>query len=143
MAKDDEFIEIPDDDEEEFVAVVFARSMEEAETYMELLEDHDIPGRLGPHEDIEGDQGVPLAHQGMTHGVPIMVPESMLDEASEIIADRDNTEDFEEELEDEEDDDEFDFEEEELFEEVEEEEDDLFDIDEDDEFEGFDEEEEF
>ena len=69
---------------------VVARSVEEADRYRELLDDHDIPAILATDDE--------LAHVGagrsaITRGVPILVPEAMLDEASEIIAD---WEDFEE-----------------------------------------------
>ena len=107
-AEDDEFK--PPDASEEFVPAVFARSPEQAEMYCELLNDHDIPALVGDAEDAED---TPRSQRGrsMARGVPVLVPEALLDEAGEVIAEREDAEEeFElgdEEL-DEEDDDEFD-----------------------------------
>ena len=49
------------------------------------------------------------SRRGMTHGVPVLVPESLLDEASEIIADREGFGEFEDEEETDEEEDEEDF----------------------------------
>lgn len=114
----------------QFVAAVMARDVEEAEQYRDLLDDHDIPAILGTDEELDEmeDEDRRLArHRGMTHGIPVLVPESLLDEASEIISDREAFEPFsedEDELEDEEDDEEFDLHDE----------GDDFDLDEDEEF---------
>ena len=89
-----------------FVPACFARNMDEAEDYCGLLSDHDIPARAGVDEDLldERDPEHEVASKrGMTHGVPVLVPETLLDEASEVIADRDDFVDFDD---DEEDDDE-------------------------------------
>ncbi len=77
------------------VAVVVARSIEHAETFRELLEDHDIPSMLGTEDDLDraNDASNVEGESPMTPGVPVLVPERLLDEASEIIADR---EDFDE-----------------------------------------------
>lgn len=101
MSKDDE----PMDDElAGFVSVVFARNADEAERFRELLEDHDIPALVGTNEDIdiESEEWQAARRQGMTHGVPVLVPEALLDEAGEVIADLDDTSGMEEDEEDEE-----------------------------------------
>jgi len=106
----------PSEDEpfadDEYVPVLFARNMEEAEEYCELLSDHDITARVGVDEELleEADPDQRAAsRRGMTHGVPVLVPESLLDEASEVIADREDFGDFDDQEEDDEDeeDDEF------------------------------------
>jgi len=112
MSPDDEGLtNAPEPKEVQFVAVAFARSLEEARAYQELLGDHDIPAQIGSDEDFE-DSDSKQARQarlrGMTHGVPVLVPEIMLEEASEVIADRENAEDFgpeDDEADDEDDDD--------------------------------------
>ena len=95
-------------DHTDFVPVIVAGSVGEAEMFRQLLEDHDIPSILGSDEDIQEEPSVQmdLPVSGITHGVPVLVPEELLDEAGEIIADRDDFEEFEDEdeLEDEEDD---------------------------------------
>lgn len=133
MPKDEEDFEAESKD---YVPAVFARNAEEAEFYRELLSDHDIPALIGAdpaeEETVEGEDDGPV----MSHGVPVMVPEAFLDEASEIISDHDEVDEFavdEEDVDDEEDD------EEELGLEEEEEED---DEDEDGEFEEFEDDEE-
>ncbi len=116
----------------EFVPAVFARSLDEAEMYRELLDDHDIPAVIGSDEDLDEEQARIASRRGMTRGVAVLVPEAMLDEASEIIADRENAEEFEIEPVDEEEDadDEFGFEEEDVDEEA----DAYFDEDDEDDF---------
>jgi hypothetical protein len=81
------------DDQAEFVPAVFARSMEEAEDYRQLLDDYDIPAIIGIDDD--EPSGRPRGGQGpMTRGVPVLVPQAMLEEASEVIAARDNADEF-------------------------------------------------
>ena len=94
-----------DDDLAGFVSVVFARNADEAERFRELLEDHDIPAMVGTSDDIDVDseEWQAARRQGMTHGVPVLVPEALLDEAGEVIADLDDTSGMEEDEEDEED----------------------------------------
>jgi len=75
------------DDHGKLVPAVFARSVKEAEVYRELLEDHDIPAVVAGDDDVE-HLGEGTAE--LTHGVPIMVPEPLLDEAGEVIADRED-----------------------------------------------------
>jgi len=83
-----------------FVPALFARDVDEADEYCELLSDHDIPARSGlddgldPTEDTEHRLA---GRRGITHGVPVLVPEALLDEASEIIADREEFAEFDEE----------------------------------------------
>lgn len=88
----------------DFVPAFFARDLEEAEEYCELLSDHDIPARAGVDEELgQGDSEQRVAgRRGMTHGVPVLVPETLLDEASEVIAGREDFADFEEGEEDDE-----------------------------------------
>jgi hypothetical protein len=91
----------PEGEFEDFVPAVFARSPAMAEEYRELLNDHDIPAILGTDEDEAeaqrpaepgsppGKRNREQAMKDFSRGVPILVPEEMLDEASEILADRD------------------------------------------------------
>jgi len=97
----------PERDHTEFVPVIFARSAEDAEIYRELLNDHDIPALLGTEEDDEPNDGGPAApDHHISRGVPVLVPAVLLDEAGEVIADRESVDEFD--LEDEtEDEDEF------------------------------------
>lgn len=113
---------------QEFVPVVFARSDDEAEEYRQLLEDHEIDVAVGFEELDERGECVAETTRNR-RGVPVLVPEIYLDEASEIISERDDLEDEfeldgnEDETEDEEDEDDFSLEldeEEEIFEEEEE-----------------------
>ena len=91
----------------EFVPAVFARNAEDAEEYRELLEDHDIPAIIGVDDEEEKESvGRAGRRRGLSHGVPVLVPEALLDEASEIIADREENDDFVENDEEDEDDDE-------------------------------------
>lgn len=106
----------------EFVPAVFARNAEDAEEYRELLEDHDIPAIIGIDEEEEESLGRAGRRRGLSHGVPVLVPEALLDEASEIIADREENDDFVENDEEDEEDDEEEAEEELNEEELEEEE---------------------
>ena len=102
--KDD--LERSEEDFEDFVPAVFARSAEEAEEYREILNDHDIPAIVGDDGligDKPGGRQKPPAPKGMTRGVPVLVPEVLLDEASEVIADRDYDELQEEETDEDED----------------------------------------
>lgn len=113
MAPDDESDLDRYDGVSEFVPAVMARSMEEAEQYRDLLDDHDIPAVLGTDEDLdqldmEEEDRLQARRRGMTHGVPVLVPESLLDEASEVISDRQAFDGFDEdddEYDDEDDDD--------------------------------------
>jgi len=110
MTLDDESFEADSFETEDggFVPAVFARSLDEAEAYGELLNDHDIPARIGADEEIKdanGGEHRDADRRGMTHGVPVLVPENLLDEASEVIADREDFAEFEDDDEREEDED--------------------------------------
>lgn len=110
---DEEALE-PSANPDGLVAVVFARDENEAEQYCELLEDHDIPAIIGDEKMGEGDKteeaGAKGAVPAISRGVPVLVPEVLLDEAGEVVADHDDTGDFQFDDEDElEDDDEFEF----------------------------------
>ncbi|MFP4106998.1 MAG: hypothetical protein ACLFVU_13035 [Phycisphaerae bacterium] len=108
MYADDSFDAYHDD--ADFVPVVMARSEDEAEKYQEVLEDHEIPTLLSDDGDVEAEEAPFVSRPGITRGVSVMVPETMLDEASEIIADMDSSDAFapaEEELDEEEDEYEF------------------------------------
>ncbi len=85
----------------DFVPAVFARSIEEAEDYRQLLDDHDIPAIVGDEEQA-GATAPPGLRKGFSRGVPVLVPEAMLEEAGEVIAERDETDAFGLEEEDEE-----------------------------------------
>lgn len=104
MARGDETPDPGQSDNQDFVPVIVARSLGNAEMFRELLEDHDIPSILGTEEDFPGSTGGADEEEDedspdttMTRGVPVLVPEGLLDEAGEIIADREDFEDLEEE----------------------------------------------
>jgi hypothetical protein len=101
-----------------YVPAFFARDQEEAEEYCELLSDHDIPARcesdgdsLADADEDDEDEQRAAGRRGMTHGVPVLVPENLLDEASEVIADREDFADFDDDEDDEDDEDDYDLEE--------------------------------
>ncbi len=75
---------------EEFVPVIFARSSQDAQRYRQLLEDHDIEAFVG-YDDIEGQSEVDFE---ISQGTPVLVSESSLADADEIIADRDEQDEF-------------------------------------------------
>ena len=82
-----------DDEFADFVPAVYARDLADAQRYRDLLEDHDIPVLLaGDEADLPSS--VPAGAQGMTRGVPVLVPEDFLDEASEIISEVQDEEGF-------------------------------------------------
>ena len=114
MPAEEEPVDIESFDKDDYVVVFFAKSIVEAEEYCELLSDHDIPARAGLDEEFLGEvdpEHRAASRRGMTHGVPVLVPESLLDEASEVIADREDFDEFEddEDADEEEDEDEEDF----------------------------------
>ncbi len=75
-------------EEDEYVPVIAARDVDEAQDLQALLSDHDIPAILAT--EAPDDEPPPEAAQG----IPILVPQSMLDEAMEVIADRTDRTDF-------------------------------------------------
>jgi len=135
-ADEEDFNEL--DPHDDFVPAVFARHRRDAERYREILEDHDIPVVMG---DNQGRRGTP-------HGVPVLVPEPLLDEASEIIADLEDNQGFEdlEDVDSLDEDDEEDMDLDDGFEELEDEDDlalddEEYDAGEEDDFDGLDEDE--
>ena len=98
MPAEDEPLEPEAFADDDYVPAFFARNIAEADEYCELLSDHEIPARAGLDEEllVEADpEHRAASRRGMTHGVPVLVPESLLDEASEVIADREDFSDFE------------------------------------------------
>lgn len=76
---------IGDVEEEElggYVPVAYGVGLGEAQWYCQLLEDHDIPARVD--EDYSGPTFI--AGKDVPAGVPVLVPESMLEEAKDVIA---------------------------------------------------------
>jgi hypothetical protein len=80
-------------DNSDYVPVVVAHDEEEAERYVQLLQDHDIPAMLGTEEDLlvamaadedDDDDG------GLSDGSVVLVPSDHYDEASEFIAELDD-----------------------------------------------------
>ncbi len=96
-----------------FVPAVMARDLEEAARYRDLLDDHDIPSVITSEPEPQDDDDESIGRSEMTHGVPVLVPEVLLDEASEIVAGRQESsiEFGEDDLVDDDDDDEYGFEE--------------------------------
>lgn len=82
----------------DFVPLLFARNLGEAEFYKSLLEDHDIPVLI---ED-ENTESIGLPDSN--RGVPVMVPDEMLAEAEGILEQRERLEDEFEDFDEEEDD---------------------------------------
>ena len=93
--------------QEEFVPVIFARSAEDAEQYRQLLEDHGIEAIIGT-EDFGAHINMDAVEIGGNCGFPVLVSEICLDEASRVIANREDMNGFdlddEDIVEDEEDD---------------------------------------
>ena len=80
-------------DASDFVPVVFARNVAEAEVYKTLLEDHDITVQI---EDQEASY---IDLSPGDEGVPVLVPPEQLDEAELVIEQRSELDDdFDEDL---------------------------------------------
>ena len=95
-------------DNSEYVPVVVARALDHAEAFRELLADHDIPSILGTEGNGYGsDDDMSEKGPAMARGIPVLVPEGLLDEAGEIIADREDFEELDEEDDLDEDDEQF------------------------------------
>ena len=102
---------------DEFVPVLFADSLEEAEEYSQLLEDHGIKGLVDLEQDGKNliadnkvDETDETDTDDISHGVPIFVHKSDVAEANEIISEHDDLEVFalgEDELSDDDEDDDF------------------------------------
>lgn len=99
---DEEPDDLFDETGDELVPAVYARSLDEAEEFQQLLEDHDIEASVGSEDE------TPEVSERLGRGVPVLVPEALLDEASEIIADHEDSDEFstedDEDFEDDEDD---------------------------------------
>jgi hypothetical protein len=134
MSRQEEEFEPIGDEPEQYVPAVFAHSAAEAEFYRDLLKDHEIPAVLGTEDEV-ADAERPI----ISRGVPVLVPDAFLEEASEVIADREDLDEYDDELEDEDDEDEED--ELELDDDTEEDEEDEEDEEEDEEEEDDDEDE--
>ena len=78
--------------QEEFVPVVFARSIEEAEQCCQLLEDHGIEAIIGTESF--GIHDLDAIGSGGDDGLPVLVSEMCLDEASGVIANREDINGF-------------------------------------------------
>ena len=78
---------------DEYVTAVVARNRGEAEQYRDLLSDHDIPAVVD-EEKLDKTEEATSHSKGIVRGVQVLVPEVLLDEASEVIADREDVEDF-------------------------------------------------
>ena len=107
MARDNEPSAFDEETYGSFVPAVFARSMAEAEVYCELLNDRDIPTVIGvgvAAGDEQDEKTPPLSD--MSHGVPVLVPEALLDEAGIVIAEQESVDDYVGEDDEDEDDDE-------------------------------------
>ncbi len=105
MVEEEDAYEDIDGEYDEYVLVVIARNADEVEKYRQVLEDHDIPVITGDDERGDGnDRRPPRSLAGGC--VRILVPEPLLDEASETIANMDETDECalsEEDLDEEED----------------------------------------
>ncbi|MBN2209922.1 MAG: DUF2007 domain-containing protein [Sedimentisphaerales bacterium] len=72
----------PNKEFHDFVPLLFARNLPEAEFYKSLLEDHDIPVL------IEDENTETLGLPDLARGVPVLVPDEMLAEAEDILEQR-------------------------------------------------------
>lgn len=80
--KDRAFDDINPEEMGDYIPAVYGRCLEEAEKYRQLLEDHDVPAII----DEEYEPGSAQNPGDVTQGVPVLVPESLLDEARAYIA---------------------------------------------------------
>ena len=65
-----------------YVPAVYARTLEEAERYCQLLEDHEVPATI----DEDYQPPLPRSRRTVQEGVPVLVPESLLEDAKGYIA---------------------------------------------------------
>ena len=88
MARKDEDMNNSADD---YVAAVLARSRDEAKLYRRLLRNYDIPAIIGEDTGDAAASGWKPSRRRtrLSRSVPVLVPESLLDEASKIIAEGD------------------------------------------------------
>ncbi len=71
------------DDFHEFVVLTHARNLPEAEFFQGLLEARDIPALI----EGEATEVIGLPGSVFSGGVPILVPDELLDEARAVLAD--------------------------------------------------------
>ena len=101
------------DGNEGFVPVVVAGTLTEAELFRQLLQDHEIPTVLGTEDEFEAlaqPVGEAVRVEEDSHGIPVLVPEQLLDEAGQVIAEREEFDSLaeEDEIPDDDEDEEFD-----------------------------------
>jgi len=97
MARENAPLESPEEGMSDFVPAVFARSEEEAEQFRKLLDDHDIPAVIATDDEITGGEDLeprPARLGRMTQQMAVLVPEVLLGEASQVIADFEDSADF-------------------------------------------------
>ncbi len=82
MIPDEEEFDLPREGYDDYVPVVVARSRLQAEEICELLSDQDIPAVV-EDDPCQIDEPAPTK---IRRGVAVLVPEALLDEASEILA---------------------------------------------------------
>ena len=80
----------------DYVPAVFARTLDQAEVFCDLLNDQDVPAIVAADEASgqNGDDEDHVHTPGIPQGVPVLVPEALLEEASEIIADHEDMDEF-------------------------------------------------
>ena len=94
---------VGDEPTDEYVPAVYAESLEEAQWYQQLLADHGVPAEV----DEDYDSPVLSGAGGVRRRVAVLVPEAMLAESREFIAELDDIKVFVEEDEDLDDEDDF------------------------------------
>ena len=83
---------------DDLAVVIVAPSLDEAEQFRQLLEDHDISAVVAAGEAFEDVADALLedvAAEAPSGGVAVLVPTDLLDEAGEVIADREEVDEFE------------------------------------------------
>lgn len=76
---------------DKLVPVVFADSIKEAAEHCQLLDDHGIKAFAGADQDENTPVVNPVADEDeISHGVPVLVHKSDIDEAHEIISERED-----------------------------------------------------
>ena len=98
MSPEDDTIHFADDELAGFVPVMFVPTVEEAERLRDLLEDHDIPSSVGADEGVDLDADAADAVESIppnpNRGTAVLVPRALLDEAQEIVADIEDSDEF-------------------------------------------------